>query len=223
MTKDVLHKIKAAMFDLDGTLFDSIGIWTKIDEMFLAARGRVPTPEYKHSIAAMSNAECAKFTIEYYNLDDTPEALIAEWHDMARREYSSVELMPHAKEYLQSVHSRGIKIYALSSLDKELAILALKHSGIYELFSGLIFAGQGGLSKNKPEIYLHAAKTAEAAPSACVMFDDIIRATCAAKEAGFISVAVRNEKSYDDGLTADSDSADYFVSSFAAAPELYFD
>lgn len=221
--KKVLHNIKAAMFDLDGTLFDSVGVWMDIDDKFLAARGHKPTPEYKRGIAALSNIECAKFTIDFYGLDDTPERLVAEWYDMARNEYAhNVKLMPFAGEYVRQAHSRGIKLFAVTSLSDELAALGLKNNGIADRFSGLISAGATGLSKSKPEIYKYAAELAGERPSACVMFDDIARATLAAREAGFISVAVRNEKSYDDGMAIDG-CADFCVSSFAEAPILLND
>lgn len=224
MCNNILHNIRAAMFDLDGTLFDSVGVWMNIDDKFLSARGHKPTPEYKRGIAALSNIECAKFTIDFYGLSDTPEELVAEWYDMARKEYAhSVKLMPFAGEYVRQAHSRGIKLYAVTSLSEELAELGLKNNGIAECFSGLVSAGATGLSKSKPEIYKYAAELACERPSACVMFDDIVRATRAAKQAGFIAVAVRNDKSYDDGMKVSDDCADYLVSSFAAAPILLND
>ncbi len=224
MKKAVLHNVRAAMFDLDGTLFDSVGVWMNIDEKFLGMRGKTPTPEYKRAIAGLNNAECAEFTVEFYGLPDTPESLLKEWHEMAHSEYAkSVKLMPHAEKYVKDAFSRGIKIYAVTSLDGALAETGLMNNGIRDCFSGIVGAGELGLSKRNPEIYLHAAAVAGESPRSCVMFDDIAEAARAARKAGFISVAVRNEKSYDDGAKLDADCADYCVDSFAAAPLLLND
>ena len=70
---------KGAIFDLDGTLLDSLGVWAHVDEVFFARRG-LPLPEdYGRVIAGMSFAECAEYTKNTYNLPDSCEDICAEW------------------------------------------------------------------------------------------------------------------------------------------------
>ncbi len=113
---------KAAVFDLDGTLFDSARLWERIDDEFLRRRGRTPTAEYKRGIAALGNREVARFTVEFYGLKDTPEELMREWADMARHEYANaIRLFDGAREYIERTAAEGIIALAVTSLARELA------------------------------------------------------------------------------------------------------
>ena len=66
--RKILHGIGAAVFDLDGTLFDSTRLWYDIDERFLGARGLRPTAEYQRDIAALGNLAAAAYTVKYYEI-----------------------------------------------------------------------------------------------------------------------------------------------------------
>lgn len=72
------------LFDFDGTLVDSNGVWVEIDNGFLARRGLTPTREYSDTVGHSIFPIAAQFTKDYYCLDMTPEAIMAEWLDMAR-------------------------------------------------------------------------------------------------------------------------------------------
>lgn len=220
-TEQKLIGVKAAVMDLDGTLFDSTGLWADIDVAFLKKRGFEPTAEYKRGIAALGNREVARFTVRYYGLKDTEDELICEWAEMARDAYkSTVKLLPGAREYLERIRSRGIKILAVTSLARELAEAGLIGNCIYDMFDCIITADETGLSKTAPDIYTYAAARAGAEPSACVAFDDVIEAIRSAKRAGFKTVAVRGEGGYDDGAADGFDAADYVVRDLSFAPEL---
>ena len=74
---------KAAIFDLDGTLLDSMGVWDQVDIDFLAKRGIEVPADYMGKVAAMQFRQIAEYTIARFGLPDTPEALMQEWDDMA--------------------------------------------------------------------------------------------------------------------------------------------
>lgn len=213
---------RLAVFDLDGTLFDSTRLWADIDVEFLKKRGHVPTQEYRRGIAALGNSAVAEFTIGYYGLTDTPEALMEEWAGMARDKYAhDIKLFPHAREYLEKCRARGIELVAATSLAEELAVAGLESNGILDMFDAVFTADGMGICKTQPEFYAEIAKRRGAEPSECVAFDDVARALSSAKRAGMRAVLVRppqNFKEYDD---ADSCEFDYIVRDFAGAPEIF--
>ena len=81
---------KAAIFDLDGTLLDSMGVWDQVDIDFLTKRGIEVPADYMGKVAAMQFRQIAEYTIARFGLPDTPEALMQEWDDMVRVAYSTV-------------------------------------------------------------------------------------------------------------------------------------
>ncbi len=220
MNRDAIYGVKAAVFDLDGTLFDSARLWSQIDIAFLKKRGLYPTPEYKRALAALGNMELARFTVDYYRLSDTPEALVREWTDMALFEYEhNIKLFDGAKEYVLDVYERGITVVAVTSLVRELAEPCLARGGLLDIMKSLITADETGLSKTSPEIYRYAAKTARAETKACVAFDDVARAVQSAKLAGMTTVAVRD--AVGEGDCGQFEYADYVVDSVSDAPRLF--
>ena len=217
--RKTINNIRVAIFDLDGTLLDSTHVWEDIDDKFLSKRGYAPTPEYHRGIAALGNREVANFTIEFYGLSDTPDELMAEWFDMAIDAYShTVELFPHAGEYVRDVAARGIVIYAVTSLSRELAIPCLDRHGLTELFREVITSDECGLSKSSPDIFTYTARRAGVKPCECVVFDDVAAALRSAKSAGMTTVAVRGDNSYVHGGEPVDGVADYAVADFSEAP-----
>ena len=90
---------KGAIFDLDGTLLDSMGVWDQVDVDFLAKRGIEVPDDYMQKVAAMQFRQIAEYTIARFGLSDTPEALMEEWDHMARVMYATVvEAKPYARD-----------------------------------------------------------------------------------------------------------------------------
>ena len=109
--ENVSNQGKGAIFDLDGTLLDSMGVWDQVDVDFLAKRGFEVPDDYMQKVAAMQFRQIAEYTIARFNLSDTPEALMEEWDHMARVMYATVvEAKPYAREYLESLKASGAKL-----------------------------------------------------------------------------------------------------------------
>ena len=95
------------IFDLDGTLIDSNGIWVEVDKTFLSRRNAPYTPEYYQGVAHTILQNCAVFTKEYLHLEESCEEIIAEWMELAKDAYRSVPLKPYVREYLERCRSAG--------------------------------------------------------------------------------------------------------------------
>lgn len=113
----------AAIFDLDGTILDSMDVWEHIDIQFLKKRN-LPVPEnYVTEICARSFEEAAQYTIDLFGLQETVEGIIEEWNNMAVEEYSNhVGLLPYALDYLLCLKEHGIKLAVATGLPEKLYI-----------------------------------------------------------------------------------------------------
>lgn len=195
---------KGGIFDLDGTLLDSVEMWSKIDHDFLGKRGFEVPDDYIISIGHLKFHEIAEYTIERFGLTETPEEVIAEWREMARTEYKeNVVLKPGAKEYLQKLKAHGIKLAVATALEQELYEIALKRNGIYDLFDAFANIYEINGQKGTPDVYVKAAEKIGLTVDECVVFEDIVIGAKGAKAAksevpgreGFTVVGVYNEES----------------------------
>ncbi len=187
---------EGAIFDLDGTLFESMDVWYEIDIEFLAKRGCKASPEYAAKIVSMTFQETAKYTIEYFGLNETVQEIMQEWFEMAIDRYSNqVRLKPRAKEYLMHLREQGVKLGTATSLPKVLAEPALRNNGVYHLFDAFASTDEVARGKEFPDVYLLAAKRLEIPPGRCVVFEDILPGLRAAKAAGMRPYGVFDQSS----------------------------
>ena len=183
--------IKAIIFDMDGTLLDSLSVWADSDREFLNGLGL----EYDHACSlAMKkmhfDSACEYLVREYslpFSAEETGKRILA----IVEEHYiNGVPLKCGAKEFLAAAHSAGIKMCVATSNKKSLAETALEAKGIMKYFEFLVTSDEVGCGKENPEIFLKAAERLGAVPSEAVVFEDSIHAVMSAKEAGFTVVGL---------------------------------
>ena len=191
-----LNTFDAAIFDMDGTIMDSLGIWERIDYDFLEVKRGIAVPgNYVDDIAAMSFSEIANYTIARFNLPDTPQELMQEWTDMAAHEYAhNVTLKPFAKEYIERLKKCGKKIILCTSSPEYFFKPALKNNGIYELFDDFANTCEAGVGKDNPKVYLLAAQKAGVSPERCMVFEDVITGIKTARSIGMQTCGVYDDR-----------------------------
>ena len=206
-----------AVFDLDGTLIDSMEIWSEIDEEFFASRGMAVPPHYQENIAHLGFRDVAAFTIKNYLPAEREEDVIAEWNRMCREKYGAKEsgkyFKPHAVRFVRSLAERGVKMCVATASSPELFVPVLKAGGIYGLFEGFFSVDNAGKNKSFPDIFLLSANKLRLAPERCVAFEDSLAALRAAKRAGMRTVAVYDKASEGQRETLKAE-ADAFVYGF---------
>ncbi|WP_461256653.1 HAD family hydrolase [Treponema sp. R80B11-R83G3] len=211
-----MKEYKAYIFDLDGTLFDSMGVWGQVDADFLAKRGISLPPDYMDAISPMTFHETAAYTIKRFSLPDSVEDLMREWNDMAAYAYAhTVQMKPYAKEFLIMLRERGAKLAVATSLSAELCGPALRGNGIDNFFDVICRTDEAGQGKSRPDVFLLTAQKIGAPPPDCLVFEDILAAVKSAKSAGFSVCAVYDKASEKDWeqIKAEADYAivDFFV------------
>lgn len=211
-----MNHLKGMIFDLDGTLFDSMQMWNEIDTQFLTKRGFEIPHDYLKTVAAMGPVRAADYTKQKFGLSDTRDEIIAEWYDMAKHAYHHViTCKPHAKEYLQRMHQKGIKLGIATSCDEQLFVPTLKRCGIFDLFECYTTVAQVSHPKGHPEIYLKTAQKMGVLPHECAVFEDILAGVTGAKAGGFFAVGVQDPHS-DPEAEAIMREADLYIKSFDA-------
>lgn len=212
---------KAAIFDLDGTLLDSMGVWKEIDQRFFARRN-IPMPDdYASVVASMQTDAIARYTIDRFHLDECPDDLVEEWNEDALLLYATaVQPKPHALDYLNALRASGASLAVATSLPPRLRRAALKHAGMTDCFDQVCSVDDvESIGKEEPEIYLLASRMLGVAPDHCTVFEDLLVAVDSAKRAGMKVWAM-----YDQSSDMDWDSirseADGTITDFAQAPAI---
>lgn len=207
----MLNNIKAAIFDLDGTLINSMGIWGKIDVDFLEKRGLEVPSDLREHIEHLSFIDTAKYFKNRFGLNETIEDIMAEWNDMAYYEYThTVRLKPGAKEYLDCLKARGIKIALATSNSHVLLEAVLRNNEVFEYFESITTTIEVDRGKNHPDIYLLSSQKLGVLPEECIVFEDILPAVTGAKSAGMRVVGIcdiHSKHQWEDIAK----TADYFV------------
>lgn len=202
------------IFDLDGTLLDSMHIWEQIDVDFLARRGIAATEDYTHKMAQLSYQEGAEYTIARYHLPETPAQLIQEWDDMSLEAYREhILLKEGAAEYLRLLKQQGCRLAVATALTPSFCEPVLRRNGIYPLFDAFAFVQEVPRGKGFPDIYLLAARRLSLPPERCLVFEDILPGILGAKAGGFATCGVEDSCSQKD-RPAILREADYYIRSF---------
>ncbi len=180
------NSFRAAIFDLDGTLLNSMYVWALVDELFFTVRG-IEVPEgYVRAIAGLSYRDSAVYTKELLGLSESWEEIVAEWTAMAEREYAHhVRLKPGAERYLRRLKADGKKLAVATAMPPALFGPCLKNNGVYDLFDALLStADAGGGGKDSGKIYALAAKRLGVSAGECVVFEDVYEGVLGARRAG---------------------------------------
>lgn len=189
----MLKNIEAVLFDLDGTLVDSMWVWRDIDISYLGRFG-IPLPEtLQAEIEGKSFSETAVYIKERFNIPDSLEEMKAEWNRLAWDKYThEVPLKKGAGEFLSHCKQKGIRLGIATSNSRELVDNIIAVHGLSDYFDGVVTGCEVERGKPSPDVYLEAARRCHVRPGACLVFEDIVPGILAGRAAGMKVCAVED-------------------------------
>jgi HAD superfamily hydrolase (TIGR01509 family) len=193
--EDLLKGAKACIFDMDGTLVDSLGIWTDIDKRFFHERGMEVPFGYDTAISSMSFREMAVYTKETYSILESVEEIMDIWLGWSREAYLyTIKAKPGAVEFLEEMKHRGLRLSLATTNKEELYMPCLRRNGLDGFFDIIENVNRLQTKKTEPKIYLTLARDMGVEPRETLVFEDILMAIRTAKKASFRTVSVYDQR-----------------------------
>ncbi len=206
-----MENYEAVIFDLDGTLVDSMWMWRAIDVEYLG-RFNINIPgDLQKSIEGKSFSETAVYFKNRFKIPYSVDEIKQSWNEMSYDIYQNrVKLKNGAKEFLDYLKDNNIKMGIATSNSRELAICVLKARNIFDYFEAIVTGCDVNAGKPNPDVYLKTAGLLNVNPKNCLVFEDIPNGIMAGKNANMTTCAIEDEYSKD--LTDEKKRlADYYV------------
>lgn len=210
----MIEQKEAVIFDLDGTMTDSMWIWEEIDQDFFRQQG-IPMPDNLHDeIEGMSFTETAQYFIRKYQFPQTVEEVKELWNRIALDKYvHETTLKPGLDAFLQLLKEKQIKIGIATSNSRLLLDAFLEARSLTGIIDAITTSCDVNKGKPEPDVYLKTAEKLGVSPEHCLVFEDIPMGILAGKRAGMTVCAVEDD--YSAPLRAEKRRlADYYITDY---------
>lgn len=210
----MLKDIKAVLFDLDGTLVDSMWMWHDIDIEYLRRFGIAMPENFQQEIAGISVTQTAVYFQKRFGITDSVEKIIDDWNQMALYKYENeVPLKEGVRTFLKFLKEQKIPCAIATSNSRALTEIVLKSHGISSYFREIITGEDIVNGKPAPDIYLESARRLGVKPEKCIVFEDIPLGIQAGINAGMKTCAVEETFSKEE-IEDIRRLADYYIHSY---------
>ena len=189
--------IRGAIFDMDGTLLDSMSIWVNMGETYLRAIGYEPRADLNETFRPLSLRQAAEYFRREYGVPLSEEEIMTGINRMVEAFYREKAMpKPGVGDFLARLRNRGVKMCIASATDRYLVEIALTRCGIREYFSEIFTCTAVGSSKSQPQIFLTAMAHLGTEKPRTAVFEDAVHAAQTVRDDGFPLVGVydRHEK-----------------------------
>lgn len=211
----MLEDVEALIFDLDGTLINSMSVWVDIDEEYIEKYHLTEPADFHKNMEGLSYTETAEYFLRVFpTLPRTVEEIKNEWHEMAFYKYThDMRLKDGAEEFIRMQREKGLRIGIATSNDRRLVEACLKSMGAEELFDAICTSCEVRKGKPAPDVYLKAAEKLQVNPEKCLVFEDVPMGILAGKNAGMKVCAVDDWFSSAQ-IKKKKDLADYYIRTY---------
>lgn len=210
----MLKNIEAIIFDVDGTIADSMWMWKQIDIEYLGRYGLELPPNLQKNIEGMSFRETAVYFKEHFQIPDSIEKMMNDWNEMAAHKYRyEIPLKKGVREFLNKCKGNNIPLGIATSNSVELLNHLFEAHELHNYFEAVVTGSDGLKGKPAPDMYLEVAKRLSVNPEKCLVFEDILPGILAGKRANMKVCAVEDFYSQD-VVNEKKTEADYYIDSF---------
>ena len=208
-------RLQSAIFDMDGTLLDSMHIWDGVAGRALRTLGVEPEEGLYEQLHARTLREGAQYCKDAYGLSQSVEEILERTKDQVRNFYQNeVQAKPGVAKFLSLLKMEGVWMYVATNTDRDLAEAALRHAGLDGYFRGILTCAEVGAGKGESaEIFERAMRRLQSNKKDTVIFEDALHAIRTAKAAGFRVCGVYDPSSQEDQAQIQQLS-DYYIRSF---------
>lgn len=214
--------VAAAIFDMDGTILDSSGIWENAQLQIIQELGYTPAPTLIDDLFPLSGEESVSFLIREYHMKESARELTNLIDQRISAFYCrQVRLKPGAWALLRRLHCHDIPLALVTANERRYVEPALTLTGVLDLFDAVIPTAEGGFSKFDPQVFLETSRQLGADPNATWVFEDALHAIRTASGAGFRTCAVEDPLTRKD-WDALRRTADCYLQSFLDWEKLPF-
>ena len=206
--------IDAVIFDLDGTLLDSLGAWEHSGSNFVRSQGFEPPDTLDDELVALSLMDGAKLIKTRYQLPQSPEEILAlTLRPIRQHYYEDILPMPGVAQTLARLKAQGVKMAVATASDRELAERALRRLGLLDYFEFIITCDEVGVGKSSPKVYEEALHRLGTAKARTLVAEDALHALQTAHQAGLPTAAIEEAHSAAE-KPAKEKAATYYVLSY---------
>ncbi len=192
-SKFTLQNIQGAIFDLDGTIFDSMHIWSEIGLLFLKNKGIEPPSGVEDEFVKMSMTQAAEYYIKNYDNNATVMDIVNDVNKLVEGFYfEEVIKKEGTAEFLGFLKNRGVKMCVATATDRHLVERALERNGILHYFSEIYTCSSVGAGKDSPLIYDKALEHLGTPKENTFVFEDALYAIETARKAGYKIVGIND-------------------------------
>ncbi len=214
-------KIKGVIFDVDGTLLDSMFLWDTVGSEYLRSLGIEPREGLNEIFRSMSLYQAACYYQKEYGVTLLVEEIMDGVNAMIEDYYRyEVQLKEGTAEFLEFLYRNGVKMCVATATDRHLVEAALERLKIPHYISEIFTCTSVGHGKDEPVIFERALSFLQTLKSETLVFEDALYAVKTAKSAGFTVVAVYDK--YQGNQKEVRASADWYIHNFYQAREVLF-
>ena len=206
--------IKGAIFDMDGTLIDSMGYWKSAAGDYIKTLGKEPDADLGDRFLTLGLANIYPQMKEDYGLTQSIEEVSAGIYAIMEKNYGNVDIKPYVKDMLEAFKNKGVKMCIASATNSDLASRVLTRLGIRDYFSAVLCCKDVGRGKRYPDVYNYALNYLGTSKEETPVFEDAVYAVRTLRANGFVSVGIEDPNCVGEEREEVKAKATYYIDSY---------